>query len=129
MRPLVYLPEFNYVIPEPSTYSGTISTVVDAARNVKGVMVGSVIRSNIAKVELTWNLIDPVSWSNMLNKFNEAYGGKYKQKVEFFVSARNDWETREMYVSGDITDNGVWLRDEKGNIRGYKGARLALIEV
>mgnify|MGYP003287411265 FL=1 len=41
-------------LPEPSSYSGTTSTIVDSARNVKGYVVGSVVRSDVAKVELSW---------------------------------------------------------------------------
>ena len=38
-------------IPDPSVYNATTSTVVDSARNVQGVMVGAVIRDDIAKVD------------------------------------------------------------------------------
>lgn len=32
-------------LPEPSTYNGNTSTLVDSARNTNGVVVGSVVRS------------------------------------------------------------------------------------
>ena len=41
----------NTDLPTPSTYTGTETTVVDAARNVAGYVVGAVVRESIAKVE------------------------------------------------------------------------------
>ena len=43
----------GYEFPEPSEYSGLTSTLVDSARNVKGYVIGSVIRSDVAKIELS----------------------------------------------------------------------------
>lgn len=127
MRPLVSIGD--YAVPEPSTYSGTISTVVDAGRNTKAEYIGSVIRENIAKVELTWLFISAEDWSGLMKKFISQYGGSYINDVTFFCSTTNNWETRKMYVSGDRTDNGVFLRRDDGSIRGYRGSRIALIEV
>lgn len=127
MRPLVSIGD--YAVPEPSTYSGTISTIVDSARNTQGVVIGSVIRENIAKVELTWKFISAEDWSVLMKKFIGVYGGSYYNNVTFFCSTTNDWETRQMYVSGDRTDNGIFLRRPDGSIRGYTGSRIALIEV
>ena len=42
----------GYDFPEPSTYSGNTSTLVDSARNADGVLVSSVIRDDISKVEI-----------------------------------------------------------------------------
>ena len=44
-------------LPEPSSYSGNTSTLVDSARNVEGKMVGSVIRDDVAKVVITADCI------------------------------------------------------------------------
>jgi hypothetical protein len=44
----------GYEFPEPSTYNATTSTIVDSARNVQGYVVGSVVRPNVAKIEMTW---------------------------------------------------------------------------
>ena len=126
MRALVSIG--NYDLPEPSEYSGTVATLVDSARNSKGEVVGAVIREDVAKVELTWNFITPDKWAEMLQKFSSNYGGSFYNSVTFFLDLTNDWETRTMYVS-DRTNGGVFVRNPDGSIKGYKGARLALVEV
>lgn len=125
MRPLVTID--GVAIPDPSEYNATTSTVVDSARNVEGVMIGSVIRDDIAKIELTWKFITAEDWSKILRLFTQKYGGKFIAPVDFYNQVTNDWETRQMYVS-DRTSS-VFLRREGGGIRGYVGPRLALIEV
>lgn len=116
-----------YDVPAPSTYSGTTSTIVDSARNVNGYMIGSVIRDDVGKIEMSWNVISAADWSVLLSKFSIARGGSFINPVTFFCQDTNTWETRNMYVS-DRSAN-VYLRDESGNIRGYQNARLSLIEV
>lgn len=116
-------------LPAPSTYSGTTATIVDSARNAKGVTVGAVIRNDVAKVEMTWKFIRPDDWAKMIRLFSPAYGGSFYNDVTFYSDIANDWETRRMYVS-DRTNGGVFMRNqEDGSIKGYLGARLALIEV
>lgn len=126
MRPLVTIA--GTPIPEPSEYNATTSTFVDSGRNVEGKVIGSVIRGNVAKVELTWKFITAEKWSEILKLFEAEYGGSYFNPVTFYNQVTNDWETREMYVSGDRTA-GLFLRRPDGSIRGYTGARIALIEV
>ena len=43
--------------PEPSEYSANTSTLVDSGRNVQGMVVGSVIRSGVSKIEVKWNYL------------------------------------------------------------------------
>lgn len=125
MRPLVRIGSFD--LPEPSEYSSTTSTVVDSARNAQGVMIGAVIRDGLAKIECTWKFISASDWASILAQFDMKRGGSFFNNVTFFNQDINGWETREMYVS-DRTAN-IFLRDKYGNIRGYTGARISLIEV
>lgn len=125
MRPLVRIGSFD--VPEPSTYSSTTATVVDSARNAKGVQIGSVIRDGVAKIEMTWKFITAADWAALLAQFDMKQGGSFYNDVTFFNQDTNDWETRQMYVS-DRTSS-IFLRNAQGGIRGYVGARLALIEV
>ena len=119
----------GHPLPDPSTYNSTTSTLVDSARNVQGKMIGSVIRENVAKVELTWSYIDAKTWADISALFDSTRGGAFINQVEFFNQDTNDWETRKLYVS-DRTNNGAFIRDKNtGKIRGWLGARLALIEV
>lgn len=125
MRALVSIN--GHDIPDPSTYAGTTSTVVDSGRNVEGYWVGSVIRDDIAKVEMSWNFITVQDWADILALFSRARGGDFVNSVTFFCQDTGTWETRQMYVN-DRKAN-VFLRDKAGNIRGYTGAAINLIEV
>lgn len=125
MRPLVTVGTFE--VPEPSKYSATTSTVVDSARNAEAVTIGAVIRDSIAKVEMSWNFISAENWANTLSQFNQSLGGQFYNSVTFFNQDTNAWETRTMYVSDRTAD--IFLRREDGSIRGYTGARIALVEV
>lgn len=124
MRPLVKIGSFN--VPEPSTYASTTSTVVDAARNAQAVQIGAVIRDGLAKVDMTWKFISASDWASILAQFDMKRGGSFYNSVNFFNQDTNDWETRTLYVS-DRTAN-LFLRNKDGSIKGYTGARLALIE-
>lgn len=125
MRPMVSIGNFDF--PEPSTYSATTSTIVDSGRNVKGYVIGAVIRDDIAKIECSWNYISAQDWANILAQFSPARGGSFYNDVTFFLQDTNSWVTREMYVSDRQAQ--VFLRDKAGNIRGYQGATLSLVEV
>ncbi len=114
-------------IPASSTYNATSSDVVDSARNVNAQMVGQVVRYDLAKVEMTWKFISAEDWSYILKLFLPKFGGSFVNDVTFFNQVTNAWETRKMYPS-DRTAS-IFLRRPDGSIRGYTGARLALVEV
>lgn len=122
---MVSIGDFDF--PEPSTYSATTSTIVDSGRNVKGYVIGAVIRDDVARVDCSWNFISASDWAAILSKFSPARGGSFYNDVTFYCQDTNTWETREMYV-GDRSAQ-VFLRNKDGSIKGYQGARLALIEV
>ena len=125
MRAMVSIGDFDF--PEPSTYSATTSTIVDSGRNVKGYVIGAVIRDDVARVDCSWNFISASDWAAILSKFSPARGGSFYNDVTFYCQDTNTWETREMYV-GDRSAQ-VFLRNKDGSIKGYQGASLALIEV
>lgn len=114
----------GYNLPEPSTYSATTSTIVDSARNVSGYVVGNVIRSDVAKVELTWRYLTAQQWANILSLFSASF----YNDVRFYNQVTNSYDVRKMYCS-DRTAS-IWRRDpETGAIMGYTGASLSLVEV
>lgn len=114
----------GYNLPEPATYSATTSTIVDSARNVSGYVVGNVIRSDVAKVELTWRYLTAQQWANILSLFSASF----YNDVRFYNQVTNSYDVRKMYVS-DRTAS-IWRRDpENGAIMGYTGASLSLVEV
>ena len=115
----------DYDFPEPSSYSGNTSTLVDSARNVQGKMVGSVIREDVAKIEISWRYLTVEQWSKILQCFSKR---KFINNVTFFDQSVGGWVTKEMYVS-DRKAN-VFRRDPKtGEIIGWVDPSLSLIEV
>lgn len=125
-KALVTVGDFDF--PEPSTYKGNTATLVDSARNVQGKMVGSVIRDDVGKVEMSWRYLTVQQWADILKCFSIARGGKFINDVTFFCQDIGDWTTRKMYVN-DRSAN-VFRRDPKtGVILGYTDVSIALIEV
>ena len=118
----------GYDFPEPSAYNGNTATLVDSARNAQGVMVGSVIRDDVGKVEMSWKYLTVEQWANILKCFSIARGGKFINSVTFFCQDTGDWTTRQMYVSD--RNAGAWRRNPNtGEIMGWTECSLSLIEV
>ena len=111
-------------LPEPSEYSANTSTIVDSARNVSGYVIGSVVRSDVAKVELKWRYLTAAQWASVLSLFTN----NFYNSVTFFNQATGGYTTRQMYV-GD-RKSGMWRRDPKtGEVLGWTGCSLSLVEV
>lgn len=111
-------------LPEPSFYNASTSTLVDSARNVSGYVVGAVVRSDVAKVELKWRYLTARQWANVLSLFTN----NFYNSVRFFNQATADYTTRQMYV-GDRSA-GMWRRHPStGEIMGFTECSLSLIEV
>ena len=121
MSALVSIGGFDF--PEPSTYNATTSTIVNSARNVEGYVVGSVIRNDVAKIEMTWKYLTAYQWSQILSLFSRSF----YNEVTFLNQVTNEPDTRTMYVSD--RNAGMWRRDSAGNVMGYTGASLSLVEV
>lgn len=117
----------KYDLPSPSKYSGTTSTMVDSARNTKGYLIGSVIREDVGKIELSWRFISVQDWADILAQFSTKRGGEFYRDVTFFCQDSGEWETRKMYVSDRKAQ--IFKRDQTGEITGYINASLNLIEV
>lgn len=111
-------------LPEPSAYSGTTSTIVDSARNVSGYVVGSVVRHDVAKVELSWRYLTAEQWAGILSLFTN----NFYNSVTFFNQATAGYSTRKMYVSDRTA--GMWRRNpETGEVMGFTDCSLSLVEV
>ena len=120
----------GYDFPEPSAYSGNTSTLVDSARNVEGRMVGSVIRDDVSKVEISWKYLTVEQWARILQCFKESSGGKFINDVTFFDQTIGDWVAtpKKMYISDRSA--GMWRRDPTtGDVMGWTNCSLSLIEV
>ena len=122
MAALVSIGGFDF--PEPSTYNATTATIVDSARNVQGRVVGTVVRNDVAKIEMTWKYLTAYEWSQILSLFTHSF----YNEVTFLNQVTNRRETRTMYVSDRTA--GVFRRNpQTGDIMGYTGASLSLVEV
>jgi hypothetical protein len=114
-------------LPEPSTYNGNTATLVDSGRNVQGELIASVVREDVAKVEITWNYLNARQWAAINKKFSGKHGGSFVNDVTFYDQTSGDWVTRRMYVSDRSA--GMWRRDPKtGDILGWTNCKLSLIE-
>lgn len=114
----------GHELPEPSEYSANTATLVDSARNVNGYVIGSVIRNDVAKVELKWKYLTVEEWAGILRLFSRSF----YNNVTFFNQSTGDYETRQMYV-GDRSA-GLWRRHPvTGEIMGYVNCKFSLIEV
>lgn len=111
-------------LPEPSFYDASTSTLVDSARNVSGYVVGSVVRSDVAKIEIKWRYLTARQWANVLSLFTNSF----YNNVTFFNQATADYTTRQMYVSDRSA--GMWRRHpETGEVMGWTDCSLSLVEV
>ena len=118
----------NYAFPEPSTYSGNTATLVDSARNLEGVVIGAVIRDDVAKIEMSWRYLTIGEWAAINKCFKISAGGKFYNTVTFFDQTVGGWVTKTMYVSDRSA--GMWRRDpENGNVLGWTECKLSLVEV
>ena len=114
----------GYEFPEPSEYSASTSTLVDSARNVSGYVIGAVIRSDVAKVELKWRYLTAVQWANILKLFTN----NFYNSVTFYNQSTASYTTREMYVSDRSA--GMWRRHPStGAVMGWTDCSLSLVEV
>lgn len=111
-------------LPEPSSYEGTTSTIVDSGRNVQGKVVGAVVRHDVAKVTMSWNYLTAKQWATILSLFTD----NFYCSVRFYNQATAGYTTRQMYVSDRTA--GMWRRSPiNGNVMGWTGAKLSLVEV
>ena len=116
----------GYDFPEPSSYSATTSTLVDSARNAQGKMVGSVIRSDISKIEMSWKYLTVEQWASIQQCFKGK--DKFVNDVYFFDPTEGTMVTKKMYVSDRKAD--IFRRDPvTGSVIGWVNPSLSLIEV
>ena len=114
-------------LPAPSNYNSNTADFVDAARNVEGITIGTVVRADVAKVEMRWQYIEAQAWANMLGLFKQTASGRFFNTCTYYDQTTNDWDTRVLYVSD--RNASMFLRDRRGRVRGYTQARIALIQV
>lgn len=111
-------------LPEPSTYDATTATIVDSGRNIKGEVIGAVVRSDVAKIALSWRYLTAEQWATVIGPFTT----QFMCDVRFFNQATASYTTRKMYIS-DRTAS-MWRRHpETGAIMGFTNCSISLVEV
>ena len=121
MEALVSVNGFSF--PEPSTYSATTSTIVDSARNVSGYVVGSVVRHDVAKIEMRWKYLTVAQWASVLSLFTHDF----YVTVRFLNQTTGYYDVRTFYVSDRTA--GMWRRHpETGAVMGWTNCSLSLVE-
>jgi hypothetical protein len=116
----------GYEFPEPSTYSANTSTLVDSGRNTEGMMVGSVIRDDVSKIEISWKYLTVEQWANILKCFKGAEN--FTALIEFFDQSAGGWIQKKMYISDRKA--GMWRRNPTtGDVMGWTDCSLSLIQV
>ena len=114
----------GFDFPEPSEYLATTSTIVDSARNVNGYVVGAIVRSDVAKVEMSWKYLTVRQWASILSLFSSSF----YNEVKFFNQTTGTYTTRTMYVSD--RNASMFRRDPKtGEVMGWLNPSLSLVEV
>ena len=130
-----------YDLPCASDYTGIATTVVDSARNVQAVVIGDVIASDIAKVELKWNYLTIEEYSFIAQLFEQKYNGSFFNAVRFFDVIKGDFDgdnsvapntttnrCRLMYCGDRKVAFAKMKLDENGKPIGYQGVSLNLID-
>ena len=78
-------------LPTPSDYNGSSSTLVNSARNTQGEVIGDVIKSDVAKVELKWNYLTLAQYTALAQLFEPLYNGAFFNAVSFFDVIKGDF--------------------------------------
>ena len=91
---------------------------------MNGRVVGAVVRSDVAKISMSWKYLTAQQWANILTLFTNSF----YNEVRFFNQATNSYTTRTMYVSD--RNASIFRRDPAtGAVMGYTGCSLSLVEV
>lgn len=109
---------------DPASYSSTTSTFVDSARNVKGVVTGSVVRNGVASVDLSWNTLSAKYWTSILKRFKKTF----YHKVLFYDQETGARRVAKMYPS-DRTAEMAKVDYKTGKPLYWKNCSFSLVEV
>jgi len=130
-------------LPTPSEYTGISTTIVDTARNVNAQVIGQVVKSDVAKIELTWNYLTVAQYSALAQLFESKYGGSFFVPVSFFDEISGAFEGDLTKVPTNSSGNNpirmFYCGDRKAQVAhitldangmpiGYSGVSLNLID-
>lgn len=124
-------------LPISSTYKTTSTTIVDSARNSKAVVVATVVRAGIRKIELSWRVISNADYSKIAKFLNN----NFMFYAYYFDQDDNGWATSQSYVKqfyvgdrvADALKNEQWTLNTGvgGGVapKHVENFKLSLIEV
>lgn len=128
-------------LPCASEYTGIATTIVDSGRNIQAEVIGDVIASDIAKVELKWNFLTLEQYRDMAQLFEPKYHGAFFNAVRFFDVIKGDFDgdntqapntttnrCRLMYCGDRKVSFAKMKLDPNGKPVGYQGVSLNLID-
>lgn len=115
----------NVAFPYPDRESGLqqISTIVDSARTADGVMRGERVGRDMGKIELTWNVLTPEVWSQMLQQFSE-----FTFSVRYIDMVTDAWVTRRFYV-GDRSAKPFMIDSTTNRPKYYVDCKANIIDI
>lgn len=120
-----YLYVNGVALPYPDKDSGllTISTMVESARTADGVMRGQRVGRDLSKIEMTWNVLEPEEWANILRLLEN-----FKVVVQYFDMKTNGWMVRNMYC-GDRSARPYEIDKSTGRPKYYVNCSVNLIDI
>lgn len=112
-------------LPYPSKDSGlqTVSTMVESARTADGVMRGERVGRDLTKIELTWNVLMPGEWANILRLLQN-----FKLTVQYFDMVLNAWTVKSFYCS-DRSARPYMVDKNTGRPKYYLNCSVNLIDI
>ncbi len=121
MQPFIKINGHPYPFPRRGL-SLLNATIVDSARNTKGVVVGQKIGRDQQKLDdLEWAYLSAEMWSQILKEFDNFF-----VTVTYPDMVNNTWTTRKMYP-GDRTATPFHL-GENGMPLDYLNCKVNLID-
>ena len=112
-------------IPYPTHYRMMSSTIVDSGRNNKGIMVGSVVREGVRKLELEWNYLS----AQNLQQIMTLLESKFELGCVYYDTIQGDWLSKTFYAGDRECLSAKQRLDSQGKIVGYENVRISLVEV
>lgn len=119
----IYINDIAFPYPDKDSGLQTVATLVSSARTADGVMRGEKIGRDVSKIELTWNVLTPEKWSQMLQQFENFYF-----TIRYIDMVTNDWTTRRFYV-GDRSAKPYLIDPETNKPKYYVQCKANVIDV
>lgn len=119
----IYINGTPILYPDKDSGLQTISTMVDSARTVDGVMRGERVGRDVNKIELSWSVLTPDDWTNILRLLQN-----FIVTVRYFDMVVNNWVVKKFYCS-DRSARPYLINTSTGRPKYYVNCNVNLIDV